>query len=184
MRRTEEHIIRDLLILTVSIWLAFFLHNHGIVEKLIGFSEKSAILGSFIGGMMFTSFVTTAPGIVVLVNAGHVISPFLVAGIGVFGAVLSDLILFRIIRDYIAEDIAHILKHGRLHRFLLVLRNPHLRLSLGIIAAVLIISPLPDELAITVMGLGHIKTKHFVPIAMCLHFIGILSVGLIGTAIR
>lgn len=180
---SPRYIFRDILILAASVCLAVFLVKSNAVGDLVGISPKSAVAGSFIGGMMFTSFMTTAPGMVILAHSAKIISPFWVAAIGVFGALLADYLLFRIIRDYIAEDILTILRKRRLERFVLVLRNPKLRLSLGIIAALIIASPLPDELAITMLGLGHFKTRSFLLIAFCLHFLGILTTGVIGSSL-
>jgi len=42
-----------------------------------------------------------------------------------------------------------------------------------------VISPLPDELGLAMMGLSKMKTSLFIPISFILNSLGILAIGLI-----
>ena len=51
------------------------------------------------------------------------------------------------------------------------------------IGALIVASPLPDELGLTMMGLSKMKTSLFIPLSFLLNFFGIMTVGLIAKAV-
>jgi len=58
----------------------------------------------------------------------------------------------------------------------------HLRLfrwSMVLFGALVIASPLPDEIGLAMMGLSKVKTLLFIPISFSLNAFGILIIGLI-----
>lgn len=57
------------------------------------------------------------------------------------------------------------------------------RWSIAFLGALVIASPLPDELGLMMLGFSKIKTSFFVPISFLLNFLGILVIGLIAKAI-
>jgi uncharacterized membrane protein YdjX (TVP38/TMEM64 family) len=173
---------RNLFLIIVSIYTAIELYRTGAIETWVLSSLPHVVPGSFLAGMGFTSLFTLAPASVVLIEISHVYSPFVVALIGAAGAVLGDLFLFMFVRNSFSEG-AMMLLNAPLRQRLRVLRHhPLLHWILPLTGALIIASPLPDELGLALMGFSKMDTRIFVPISYTMNFLGILGITMLGQA--
>ena len=172
---------RDIGTVIISVFVAIFIVESGIMHEILQ-STESHIIGSFIAGIFFTSVFTTALSIVVLgeIAAGN--SIFITALFGAAGALVGDLIIFRFVRDRLSEDLMEFIKKGHPKLRALFYSRAYRRF-LPFLGALVIASPLPDELGLVMLGAAHVKTKHFVMISFVFNFLGILAIGLIAKAI-
>lgn len=97
----------DLSFIIVTIIVAFMIVQTGTLGDFLKFFNSMAYLGVFVAGFFFTSAFTTAFAIVTLGAFAHEIPLILLALIGACGAVLGDYILFRFMKDRIADDISY-----------------------------------------------------------------------------
>lgn len=174
----------DLLIIAASILLAVLLAQSGLITKLLASTYSMNILGSFIAGLFFTSFFTTAPAIVALGELSLVNELLIVASVGAIGATLGDLVIFHFIRDRFSDHLMEVIKHegwGRKTRALF--KNKLARLVTPFLGFLIISSPLPDELGVSLLGFNKIKLAMFIPISYCANFVGIVVVGLVARGI-
>lgn len=183
--RTEEHVARlhrarSFFLLAVSLYVAFELYRTGAIEAWVLAASPHIIPGSFIAGLFFTSLFTLAPATVVLVEIAHVSDPFVVAGLGAAGAVFGDLFLFMFVRNSVSDNISMLLNGVQRRHLKALLQHPLLHWLLPAVGALIIASPLPDELGLALMGFSRMKLAVFVPISYVMNFLGILAVGLIG----
>ena len=70
------------------------------------------------------------------------------------GAVIGDLVIFRFVRDHIAEDLSYLLRTAPKQRFSAILRVRSARWLMMFVGAVIVASPLTDELGLTLMALS------------------------------
>ena len=98
---------------------------------------------------------------------------------GGFGGLVGDLIIFRFVRDHVVDDINYFLEHWKRKRRISILEVKVLKSLFPFLGALIIASPLPDELGIALMGLAKMPTSQFVPISFSLNFLGILIIALI-----
>jgi uncharacterized membrane protein YdjX (TVP38/TMEM64 family) len=169
-----RHVIKDSLVITASIVLAFVIAELDLISNILSISEDVRIAGSFMGGLFFTSILTTAPAIVFLGKIGLVEHAPVVALIGAAGAVCGDLLIFSLFKNHVANDLDGISKRIKLKTGFL--RNGLFR-WFGVLAGALIIaSPFPDELGVAMMGLSKIKLKVFIPVSFIFNFLGILGI--------
>ena len=98
---------------------------------------------------------------------------------GGFG-LLGDYIIFRYIRDNISGYISSI---ARKIRHESILESKIFSYSFAIIGAIIVASPLPDEIGLALMGITKMRTLYFVPISYLLNSIGIFVLALIGKVI-
>ncbi len=170
----------DLGVIAFSIVVAVFLIKTGIIETVLNQTQGVWFLGSFIAGAFFTSMFTVAPATVALgVIAQASPSLFIFAILGGLGALCGDLIIFRFVRDRLATDIMQMLnlsKRGRIRSFMRLKLFTWLTFSIG---ALVIASPLPDELGLAMMGVSKTKTSLFVPVSFVFNSIGIFVIGFI-----
>lgn len=176
------HVLHDVGFVAMSVVLALILARIEGVEYLLATSKNIGLWGSFIAGLFFTSVFTTAPAIVVLGEIAQMTPVPLVALLGGLGAVIGDLVIFHIFRDHIADDVRAMM-HSRRHRFKLLVSMRAFRWIGLLIGALVIASPLPDELGIALMGFARLDTKVFVPISFLMNFIGILAIGVVSRSL-
>lgn len=173
---------RDIGTIVLSVFVAIFIVESGIIHRVLASSE-SHIIGSFIAGIFFTSVFTVAPATVVLFEIAGSNSIFIVAIFGAIGALLGDLIIFRFVHEHLAADLMEFLKERRHKRLALLFRSRLYRRLVPFLGALVIASPLPDEIGLVMLGASHVKTPMFVAISLIFNFLGILAIGLVAKAV-
>lgn len=179
--RHRHHLIIDIIGISISIVLAILLARSGFIEQLL--TGKWILLESFIAGLFFTSAFTTAPAIAALGEiAQNAPSVWHVALAGGLGALVGDLIIFRIMRDRLEQDIYYALGRGgkMLHTILKVKLFRWITFFLG---ALIIASPLPDELGLMMMGLSRERISIFIPTSFIFNSLGIFIIGIIARSL-
>lgn len=177
--RKNNFLWRDIAIIILSVMGAAILVKTSVLIRILTSTQELEWLGSFIAGMFFTSVFTTAPAIVTLAEIAQAHSIISTALFGAGGAVMGDLIIFRFVRDRLLEHLTELIKHqGAGKRIGALLRLKHFRWITLLVGGMIIASPLPDELAISLLGLSKTRTSLFVLLSFTFNFIGILLIGL------
>ena len=171
---------KDLFIISFSIIVAIVLIKTNAIINLINSTKEYEIIASFIAGIFYTSIFTVVPATAAIIEIAQKSNPFLIALVGGFGALLGDYIIFRYIRDNISGYISSI---ARKIRHESILESKIFSFSFAIIGAVIVASPLPDEIGLALMGITKMRTLYFVPISYFLNSIGIFVLALIGKVI-
>lgn len=185
MENRKIHLlISDLVIIGISILFAIYLGKSGLIEKFLSSTKELEVVGSFVAGLFFTSIFTTAPAIVALGELGANNSVLLVAIFGALGAMIGDFIIFKFIRDRFSDHIIELLGlNSRKHRFKMLFKSGLMRKASFIVGGIIIASPLPDELGVSLIGFSKADTKLFAAISLSFNFIGIVIVGLIAKSL-
>ncbi|HYF13367.1 MAG TPA: hypothetical protein VD928_03670 [Candidatus Paceibacterota bacterium] len=178
-----DHFYRDLLIIFAGILVTIVAVQFGIIEQILSYTEGQTILGSFIAGLFFTSVFTIAPASIVLAELSEVAPVTTVALWGGLGAMFGDLVLFLFIRDIFAYDLNKYLRKHHARRFFSYFHFGFLRWLYPVLGAIIIISPLPDEFGLTLMGLSKIPLAIMLPLLFVMNFIGILLISMLGAYI-
>lgn len=178
------HLMRDSAIVIMSILLAWVLVRVGIIQTIVSFSLGMKLLGSFVAGLFFTSVFTTSFAIVALGGITQTNSIVLVALLGALGATIGDLVLFRFVKNDITEDIKDLIQltHYRA-RLSHIYHRKIFRYLTPLVGALIIASPLPDELGIMMLGLSRVRTSWFIPTSFFFNFVGIVIIGIVAKTI-
>lgn len=179
MENKRNNLIKDLSIIVLSVIIAIILVKTGILEDLFINIQGWKFIGSLVAGVFFVSVFTVAPAAVILVEIAKTNSILEVAVFGGMGAVIGDLLIFRFIKDSLTEDITYLIKATRQKRFVKIFQLRLFRWIIPFMGALIIVSPLPDEIGLAMMGFSKMKTLFFILISFLLNFIGILIIGLI-----
>lgn len=168
--------MRDLGIIGLSVVVAIILARSGVLQGFFGTIETFVILSSFIAGMFWTSAFTVAPASVVLIDLARTNHIFPVALAASVGAFFADLIIFRFIKDDLEEDIMDFIQHSRfhIHRFHFLWKLKAFRWMFSILGAIIIASPLPDDIGLMIMGLSKTNTHFFIITSVLLNFVGLV----------
>lgn len=178
-RSTRKHVIQDALIILASIGVAVLLVKYDTVIHILNLAQNFEWIGSFIAGLFFTSIFTTAPAIVALGEIAATGSILQTAFIGAAGAVMGDWLLFRFVRDRFSGDIKELLEHRPMAVRIRKLSRMRAFRSINlVVGAIIIASPFPDELGISLLGFNHLSTLRFALVSYVCNFIGIILIGL------
>jgi hypothetical protein len=174
---------RDLVIIGLGITITLLLVRMGALGHILAATDEQAYIGSFISGIFFTSIFTIAPASIALGVLSHYESAATVALWGSLGAMTGDLLLFLFIRDVFADDVDGIAVVRKWKR---MIARPHhglTRILLPLMGALVIASPLPDEIGLAILGFSKTKTIYMLPITFVMNFLGIYAVALIASHI-
>lgn len=175
----KNYLIRDLGIIIISVLVAINLVQSGALESLLTSSQESRIIGSFFGGMFLVSVFTAAPAFVALTEIAQANSIWLVAFFGGIGALIGDLLIFRFVKDTLADDILYLIQKTKSKRLFHIFRLKIFGWLIPFLGALIVASPLPDEIGLAMMGISKMKTALFVPTIFVLDFLGILALATI-----
>lgn len=156
-----------------SIVFAVVLVRSGIIMSLVSLTDATGSAGSFLSGMLYTSFLTSAPAAVALVSLGAHVAVWKIAVVGALGVVCGDVLLFRFIRSRLTQDIVDTLGGSRVRRFGKILNRRPFSWIVPTLGAVVLASPLPDELGLLMLGASKLSQSYFVPFVYTVNVVGI-----------
>src|SRR3990167_4800185 len=153
-------LFRDLAVITLSIFVAIILAKTGTLEGLITSTQEMRFIGSFIAGILFVSVFTAAPATVALGEIAQSNSVIMVAIVGGLGALIGDIIIFRFVKDRVSEHFAYLIKASRSERLFSIFKLKLFHWIIPFVGALIIASPLPDEIGVTMLGLSKMKNSY------------------------
>lgn len=166
-------LLYDIIIIAIGIAIAIVLAKIGVIDALITLVSDYKILAAFVAGIFFTSTFTIAPASIAIIRlANHMPTPTL-AFWGALGAVCGDLILFFFIRDRFAVDLMAVVRPSKVKHFLHSFHLGFLKWLAPIFGALIIASPLPDELGLSLLGMSKVRTAVLVPVSFVMNYLGV-----------
>lgn len=168
---------KNLTLFVVSVLFALLLSGYEPFHRFLLNLGDLGYIGAFLAGILFVSTFTVATGAVILLVLAEKLSPIEIGIIAGLGAVIGDFIIFRFIKDNLAEEVKEIYNHidGN-HHFQRVLHSKYFSWTLPVIGAVIIATPFPDEIGVSLMGISKMKTYQFLLISFILNAIGIFLI--------
>lgn len=141
-------------------------------------------LGIFLVGMLYSYGFTAAPAtalLLILAREQSIVPAALVAGLG---ALASDLLLFAFIRHSFADESKRLMNESMIKMMVRSIPAPLRKHLIALLAAIIIASPLPDEVGISLLAIStKVTVKSLSVMSYLLNTAGILVVLLIGSAI-
>ncbi|MBI4080502.1 MAG: hypothetical protein HY430_01910 [Candidatus Levybacteria bacterium] len=167
---------KNLTILAVSLLVAFFVFQYEPIHQALLHLGTLGYVGAFMGGMLFVSTFTVATGAVILLILAETLSPLEIGVVAGLGAVIGDFTIFRIFQDDLIRELEIIYNGFGGGHFTKVMHSHYFSWTLPVVGALLIASPLPDEVGISLMGISKLKTYQFLLISFLLNAVGIFLV--------
>ena len=183
MKKTRQWRYKNSTLLVLSLIALFFLADTDIAHAFIKQIESYGYFGAGITGIFFVSTFTVAPASVVLFHLAQDINPILIALCAGAGAVIGDLLIFRFLKDGVFDELAPIFKRFEGSYLSTLFKTPYFAWLVPVVGAIIIASPLPDELGIGLLGLSRIKVWPFVGLVFVLNSLGIFVIILLARAI-
>ncbi|MEN9614355.1 MAG: hypothetical protein RLZZ347_662 [Candidatus Parcubacteria bacterium] len=177
----RKHFFEDIVLILLSVAIALLLGASGLMDAFVDFVGRTNILIMYVAGLFFTSVFTTPLAIVLLGELAMHNNIYLLAVIGGLGALSGDYVMFRFFKDRVSEDLAFLLKLSKIRRLPHLFRTTAFKWFAPFLGALVIASPLPDEIGVAILGLSKLDERTFVPISFVANSLGILVIGLIAT---
>lgn len=157
-------------VFAIGIVAAVLLVRWPVGRELVDRFEGWGYATAFIGGVLYTTSLTSAAATVVLSHVSEALHPILAAVIGGLGALLYDLTVFVLFdrathRPGVIESIRQRLAVRRKTRW-----------GAYLLGSLVIASPLPDELGTAMLDVAGMKKRAFIPLSFGLNVIGILTI--------
>ncbi len=153
------------------ILVAVILAIPGLREIVYTIAE-SGPLGAFVTGILYTSGFTAPLATAMIIDAAQTTPPWSLALLGGLGAMLYDLIIFAFVRRTTTVSFFEKIRERFFGR-------PAIAWTLAAVGALVIASPLPDELGSGLLGLSNIPQKYFVPLSFILNGLGIFMIAVL-----
>lgn len=173
-KKARRALARDIVFILLGVCIALVLVKTGFIDGMI-YVLGSGAFASFVAGIFFTSAFTIAPSSVALARLIETVPIHSVAIWGALGALCGDLILFFFIKDRFAEDLKRSLKPSLLKHILASFHLGFMKWLSPVLGALIIASPLPDELGLTLMGMSKVKLAILVPVSFVMNALGIYA---------
>ena len=164
------HKYRYTIILLATFLTAWAVGYLGYLDPIAtSVAQANKIVFTAIAGALYSFSLTAAFAVVLFSNLTLSQSEvFPLAVIAATGGMLMDLTLFRFIKGFMAEEITG---HARrvMNRFT---RRKWVQIVLQVVGALIIMSPLPEELGLTFLGLSRLSFWKVMLITYVLDIIG------------
>jgi hypothetical protein len=172
---------RDLAFLLLSIVVAIVVAESGVMELLRGVPERWTLFAAFVSGIGFASAFFAAPATVAIFHFAKTVPFWHVAVVAAWGAMVGDSMIFRFLKDGLVDDFRFFLEEeGTKRRLAALFRSKIFHWISAFVAALIIASPLPDEIGLALFGVLRFDLKRFLPISFALNFLGIFIIALFG----
>lgn len=167
---------KNLLIGFIGVIFAFFLSQYTPFTSFLLHLGSLGLLGAFITGSLYTLSFTIPISILMFSILSQNLSPLELGLVGGAGAVITDLIIFRFVRDDLVSEIKPLYERFGGDHVSHVFHSKYFHWTLPFIGALIIASPLPDEIGVTLLGISKMKTLEFLPISFTMNSIGIFLI--------
>jgi len=176
--------LRHVFLITLSIIIAIFLARSGTFHTFLLHLGKLGFIGAFFAGMFFVSTFTVAEATVTLLILAETLSPIEIGLVAGLGAVVGDLTIFHIVKDDLTQDLTYMYNKFGDHHLQKLFKSKYFHWTLPVIGALLIASPLPDEVGVSLLGISKMNSIRFSIISFLLNSTGIFLVVLASTVIK
>jgi len=167
---------KNLLTLFFGLISAGFLYQFEDFHQALLSIGAWGYFGAFLAGILFVSSFTAATGMVILLVLVERLIPLEIAIVAGAGAVLGDLFIFRFVKDGLTEEMRPLFNRLGGNHITTLLHTPYFSWTLPLLGAVIIASPLPDEVGVSLMGISKMSTGRFLGLSFLLNSIGIFLV--------
>lgn len=176
MDKGLKRIILRVGIFIISISIAWWLVKSGFLDNFIDGVVGLKYVAEIIAGSFYTSFLTSPIAVAMLLVLAKEQDPITLALLAGLGSAITDLIIVKFFRKNINSDFETIAKQFKLDLFTKVLKLLKLDFLVPLIGALIVASPLPDELGLFLLGASKLKDYQILIITYVLNTSGILLI--------
>lgn len=167
---------KNTFLLILSLIVFFYFADTPIVQNAITDIGNLGYLGAFLVGIFFVSTFTVAPASVVLFYLAKELAPLEVALFAGLGGVVGDYIIFRFLKDRVFGELKPVFMRLGGVRLSHLISTPFFAWTAPVLGAIIIASPLPDEVGVGLLGISRLKNWQFLLLSLILNSAGIFII--------
>ncbi|MBP9818007.1 hypothetical protein KBC75_04660 [Candidatus Shapirobacteria bacterium] len=168
-----SHKNKNIILFLLGLILVFLFSVSPLFNFFIKFISGFGLVSAFIAGMLFVSTFTVAGGGLILLSLAKILPPTSLIFVAGLGAVTGDWLVFTFVKSQVISEISPIYERFlEKHHLKKLLHTRYFAWTLPVIGALVIASPLPDELGISLMGLSSLSPLTFLLISLASHALG------------
>jgi hypothetical protein len=170
------------LLLLITYIIAWIIFAGKDFTPISNFFSSLGYFGTFLAGVLYTYGFTSGPATVMLLILAGTGQKLIIAGlIAGIGALCGDFLIFKFIRTSFKDEL-HKLSREKFSQKISKHIHPVLKATiLPILGGIIIGSPLPDEIGVTMMAVSkNISTRFFAVLSYLFNTAGILIILAIG----
>ncbi|MFA6185399.1 MAG: hypothetical protein WCT51_02835 [Candidatus Shapirobacteria bacterium] len=160
------------IMLFLGVGLAILLSQNQLFNKFVLSLGQYSYISAIIAGAMFVCTFTVATGGLIILTLAKTLNPTELIFFGMVGAVIFDMFVFKSIKNTVDQKIKEVFKNHQFSYFKKILHTKYFAWMEPLIGILVFISPLPDELGISLLGLSKLKAYQFLFISILNHSIG------------
>ncbi len=170
--------------LLIALVIFISLLDTSFMTTVFDLCSKLGYFGAFVAGVLFVSVFTAIPGVALLLSFDS-LNPILVALIAGLGSMVGDYLILRFLEDKVAYELKPIAFKFGIPQTIKYLQGRRSTLGLvRFIGALIIASPLPDEVGIGLLGVGKLNRTSFLVVCYVLNTVGIFLILLSAKALE
>ena len=168
---------QNISLFVASLIILYIFSKSPIFSNFFHLVDQFPYLAAIVSGILFASTFTAIAGGLIIIHLASFINPVALIILAGLGAVSCDAFMFLFFKKNISQEINHVYKELNHHdHFKKIAHTKYFAWTLPVIGAIIIASPLPDELGISLLGLSQTTTARFLIISLASHIFGISSV--------
>ncbi|HYE21955.1 MAG TPA: hypothetical protein VD998_00005 [Verrucomicrobiae bacterium] len=173
---------QNTILLVLSLLVLFYFVESPFVVNTVKKIGEWGYFGAFVTGMFFVSTFTVAPAGLVLVKLVDYYHPLEIAFVAGLGSLLGDFVIFRFMKDSVFEELTPLYNKYAKKHLRVIFHTKYFAWLAPVLGAIIIASPFPDEIGITLVGISKMKTWEFLLLAAVLDFLGIFLIVSLATS--
>jgi len=171
----------NLTFVLISLLFTIYMVKSGLVHQLVALADGMGLIGVFLAGMFFVSTFTVIPAAAVLYEFAQVYPPVVIAIVGGVGSTIGDYLGLLFIRDRLLAELNPFLKALHLYKKIRITHTKYFAWLAPVVGAIILASPFPDEVGLTLLGVTKIKPQIFMSIAFLINVMGLFLLALIAS---
>jgi hypothetical protein len=176
-KKWHRYHYKNITYLVLSLIVAILLLKNESFCSVLFHLGNLEYIGAFVAGILFVSTFTVSIGSVILIILSESLHPIEIAIIAGLGAVVGDLTIFHFIRSKgFIDEIKHFFAYFGGDKISHLLHTKYFSWTLPVLGAIIIASPLPDELGVSLMGISKLSIYQFIFLSFLLNSIGIFII--------
>jgi len=167
---------KNSVLLIISIIVVFLVADTNAAREAIQSLGDWGYFGAVIAGIFAVMTFTAVPALIVLYDFSERLNIYELSLLAGFGSVLGDFIIFSFFKDKVFVELEPIVTRLSKRPFMHIFHTPYFAWFTPVVGAMIIASPLPDELGVSLLSASKIKKWQFILLTFFLNSIGLFII--------
>jgi hypothetical protein len=164
---------KNTFLLIISIIIFIFLADTPFVRSSTANIGDWGYFGAVIMGILSVMTFTAAPALLILYDLSEKLNIYELSLLAGFGSVLGDFIVFSFFKDKVFTELQPIIQKIIRKPFMHIFRTHYFAWLTPVVGALIIASPLPDDMGVPLLSASKIKKWQFVILSFVLNSLGV-----------